>query len=88
MEYQILLSRKAEKNLYKINQPFQKRTLNLINKLKKSPYLGKALLGRLKGLCSLRIWPFRLIYEIDSKHKKITILVIAHRQKVYKMVKN
>jgi mRNA-degrading endonuclease RelE of RelBE toxin-antitoxin system len=45
---------------------------------------GKKLSGEYSELRSLRAWPYRIVYYIDSKVKKIYVVTIAHRQGVYK----
>lgn len=52
--------------------------------IEQNPQIGKKLSGEYAELRSLRAWPYRLIYYIDKKHKKIFIVTIAHRQGVYK----
>ena len=88
MEFKVLLEKKAKKDLDKINKSMQARIFIKIKKLSKYPHLGKQLLGKLKGLYSLRVWPYRVIYEIDKLNQVIIILAIGHRQKIYQELKN
>jgi mRNA interferase RelE/StbE len=46
--------------------------------------LGIPLKGNLKGLHRYRIGDYRVIYGIDQEEKKVIILKINHRKKVYK----
>lgn len=52
--------------------------------LEQSPYSGKKLMGELKGIYSLKVWPYRILYEINEVEKRIEVYKIAHRQGVYK----
>lgn len=52
--------------------------------LAENPTVGKKLTGQLWGIRSLRAWPYRIIYEINEKEKRIEVLKIAHRQGVYR----
>lgn len=65
-------------------KPHQKRVIERIEDLSKNPFLGKPLKGELKGLWSLRIGEYRVIYTIDKSNKEVRIYVIGHRKKVYK----
>lgn len=46
--------------------------------------LGLLLKGTLKGLYRYRIGDYRIIYVIDQAEKKIIILNVNHRKKIYK----
>lgn len=59
-----------------------KKIFNKIEKLSQDTTAGKQLKGGLSGLLSLRVWPYRIIYQTNNG--KITIYSIAHRQSVYK----
>jgi mRNA-degrading endonuclease RelE of RelBE toxin-antitoxin system len=52
--------------------------------LKQNAQEGKKLSGEYTELRSLRAWPYRIVYFIDNKVKKIYVVTIAHRQGVYK----
>jgi len=49
--------------------------------LRYNPYLGKSLLGILKGYYSLRVWPYRILYTI--KDRTVIVINIDHRQNIY-----
>lgn len=52
--------------------------------LEQNPQEGKKLSGKLLGIRSLKVWPYRIIYLIEKKEKKIFVVTITHRQGVYK----
>lgn len=54
-----------------------------LQKLAQNPYTGKKLKGELQGTYSLRIWPYRILYEI-TKAKDIILTDIGHRKEIYK----
>src|SRR3989344_50029 len=75
------LTKNALKDLHKI--PEQKRT-KIITSLKQvnSPITGKKLKGDLSHIYSIRIWPYRILYQI---HKDVIVIKsIKHRQGAYK----
>ena len=43
----------------------------------------KALKGEFSGYYRYRVGDYRVIYEIDDNSKLVTILLIAHRSRVY-----
>ncbi len=71
----------AIKNLAKLNRKNQKRVLKKILLLKEYPMSGKKLKGSLTGLYSFRVWPYRIIYQLNKK--EILVLTVAHRQNAY-----
>jgi len=51
--------------------------------LAKNPYLGKKLEGELRDFYSLRVWPYRIIYQIIKNELIVFVVQIKHRQGVY-----
>ena len=58
------------------------RIIKQIKKISKEPDSGKPLKNKLKNKRSLKIPPFRIIYEL--KNEKIIILCFDHRKNIYK----
>ena len=81
---QIEYSNTSRKQLKKLPKNKKIKVLIMIQKLKNNPHAGKKLKGEFKGLRSLKVWPYRIIYRYLSKDKLIYINVIQHRQRVYK----
>ncbi|HUW21213.1 MAG TPA: type II toxin-antitoxin system RelE/ParE family toxin [Candidatus Bathyarchaeia archaeon] len=79
----IILSEKAENDFAHLAKAEQRKVIKKLKILQSEPFSGKPLLGKLKGLWSLRAWPYRIIYELD-KSKKIIIYRIIHRQRACK----
>lgn len=59
---------------------------NALEELEKDPYLGKPLRDQLKGLFSLRVSHYRVVYRIKSREVLIEVLDIAERRVVYQQV--
>ena len=83
MKYQVILRKKVQKNLKRIDKRYRERILVALVELGKNPYLGKPLKGDLEGKFSLRIWPYRIIYQVYEKKLVVCIISIAHRQGAY-----
>jgi len=80
----LVYSRDSIKSLKKLPLSKQKKIAIKLFFLKNNPQAGKVLKGEFKGLSSLKVWPYRVIYEINLKQQLIIIHKIQHRQRVYK----
>lgn len=72
------------KDLKNIPAVFGKKLLRAIELLKTDPFRGKKLQGRLSGIYSLRVWPYRILYEVHRQEILVIVLHIGQRQGVYK----
>lgn len=80
----VILSKNARKQYERIPKSDQRKIRVKLELLKENPTAGKKLVGELKGVRSLRVWPYRILYEINDRAKRVEVLIIAHRQGVYK----
>lgn len=80
----VQLTRESAKQLQKITPVDQKKIYKKLESLPEDYKEGKKLKGELSGLYSMRVWPYRIVYEINSKDEAIVVHLIAHRQGVYK----
>lgn len=60
------------------------RAVRAIDGLESDPFLGKALKGKLKGLYSLRVGNYRVVYEVRSHQLLIRIIDLGYRREVYR----
>lgn len=81
--YNVVIERKAQKQLKKIPQKFQDKIIPALRYLAHDPFAGKKLHGDRKNEYALRVWPYRIIYTIDKKIVTVFVLAIGHRQGVY-----
>ena len=58
------------------------KILAKIGSLADDPAAGKPLVGPLKGIRSLRVGEYRILYEFDDK--KATVLTVNHRREAYR----
>lgn len=82
--YAISLTHTAEKQLGKLPKKAQRSIIGALDALADNPFVGKPLQGDLKGLWSMRIWPYRVIYVIEKDVLRIVVLALKHRQSAYK----
>lgn len=83
---QVVLSKKAEKQLEKLDTQIQKRIKKFVLELESlgNPRSkGKALVGNFAGFWRYRIGDYRIICEIIDKELIIYTIDIAHRSEIY-----
>ncbi len=80
----VILSKDAKKQYDRLPQTEQKKVKKKLQSLEMSPLAGKKLVGELSLYRSLRAWPYRIIYSINEKEKRVEVSDIEHRQGVYK----
>lgn len=80
----INFSKSAEKSFLKFKLSDRKKISKAIDKLEKNPLQGEKLKGEYEGLYRIQAWPYRVIYSYDAKSEVIEIIVVGHRQGVYK----
>lgn len=84
--YCIEFSKKAIKQLSKLDRIAQKFILNELEKIEQfdDPRLhGKALKGRLKTFWRYRIGRYRVITFIEDERLIITVIEVGHRKDIY-----
>jgi len=89
MMYQITITitRKVEKELERLPKHFQSQIQTAINNLKFNPMPTSS--KKLSGYTNryrLRVYKYRIIYEVDSVEKIIDITKVGHRGDVYKFM--
>ena len=82
--YKIVLKRTSGKELNNIEKKYKPRVIAALLELKNDPFLGKKLKGQLKECFSLRAWPYKIIYKVYKKDRKILIVKIGRREGIYK----
>jgi len=80
---QVVVTPKALKQYKHLSTGEQSKIRRKLLVLEQSPFEGKKLTGKLSEVRSLRAWPYRILYYIDEKLKKVFVVTIAHRQGVY-----
>ena len=81
----LILSKRAQKQFSKLQKLEQKKIAKKLLSLQANPYIGKKLSGELEGSRSLRVWPYRIIYDLNQIAESIEINEIIHRQGAYKL---
>ncbi|PIP24030.1 MAG: type II toxin-antitoxin system mRNA interferase toxin, RelE/StbE family [Candidatus Nealsonbacteria bacterium CG23_combo_of_CG06-09_8_20_14_all_38_19] len=82
-KYQVVVPESVVKSLIKIPLPWRERMAKAIDLLPENPFMGEKLWGKLQGKRKIRIYPYRIIYEVDKKKQRIIIFEAGHRQGIY-----
>lgn len=77
--YFIYISKSIRKSLLRIPSPWSERIEEAINLLRTDPFYGEKMLGKLKDKRKIRVWPYRIIYQVNKQTKTIEILETGHR---------
>ena len=80
---QVIVTPKALKQYNHLSKAEQAKVKRRLVGLEKSPFEGKKLSGEYSNLRSLKAWPYRVIYFVDEKQKKVFVVAIVHRQSAY-----
>jgi mRNA interferase RelE/StbE len=83
--YEILLERRAEKDLKKLPSVLFQRIIEKIQSLAENPKpQGSRKITGSKNDWRIRIGDYRAIYEINEREKRVKIMRIRHRREAYK----
>ncbi len=80
-KYELRTTSRFDKAFRRLNRDVQIRVGKEILALESDPLIGKTLHGELKGLRSLRIGNYRVVYEISGRN--VILHWVEHRRKVY-----
>jgi len=81
--YDVILSNTAKGQIKKLPQRYRKSAVNALEDLRENPLSGKSLARELKGRFSFQFGPYRIIYKIKKRGKKVEVLAIRHRKYAY-----
>jgi mRNA-degrading endonuclease RelE of RelBE toxin-antitoxin system len=79
----LVLARRSRSELLELNWPLIDAIQDALGLLERDPLAGHALRGRLRGLCSLRVGTFRVIYQLTEDEKTVRVVAIRHRSIAY-----
>ncbi len=82
--YTLALRQSARKELDRLDESMRRRIGLAFESLKIDPFQGKTLRGDLYGLRSIRVWPYRIVYEIRKYELIVLVVEIAHRKDAYR----
>lgn len=83
MRYKIVITKKPEKQLKKIDSRYKPKIITALVDLSKDPYIGKKLEGELRGEWSYRVGKYRILYLINNDELVVLIIKVAPRGGAY-----
>jgi mRNA interferase RelE/StbE len=81
---QVVLARRARGELLELSWPLIDAIQDPLGLLERDPSAGHALRGRLRGLRSLRVGSYRIIYLLAESEQTVRVVAIRHRSIAYR----
>jgi mRNA-degrading endonuclease RelE of RelBE toxin-antitoxin system len=79
----LVLARRARRELLELNWPLIDAIEDALGLLRK-PRTGHALRGKLRGLYSLRVGAYRILYQLTDHEQTVRVAAIRHRGVAYR----
>jgi mRNA interferase RelE/StbE len=79
----LVLARRARLDLLDLGWPLIDAIEDALGLLERDPFAGHELRGRLRGLRSLRVGAYRILYRVIDDGKTIRVAAIRHRSVSY-----
>ena len=76
------VSNEAKKFIDGLHMENKKKILKEIRKLREDSDIGKELIDNLKGLRSLRVGKYRILYRVGKK--EVEVIAVGYRRDIYK----
>lgn len=80
----VVLARAARTALLELDWPLVEAVGDALGLLEREPDSGYELRGRLKGLRSLRVGSYRIIYQLAHADQTVRVVAILHRSVAYR----
>ena len=79
----LVLARRARSDLLSLDWPLIDAVEEALALLQREPLSGYPLRGRLRGLYSLRVGSYRIIYQLADGDGTVRVAAIRHRSVAY-----
>lgn len=79
----LVLARRARAELLELDWPLIDAAEEALALLQREPDAGYPLRGRLRGLYSLRVGSYRIIYQLSSNDRTVRVATLRHRSVAY-----
>jgi mRNA interferase RelE/StbE len=79
----VVLARRVRAELLALDWPLIDAVEEALGLLARDPYAGYPLQGRLRGLLSLRVGSYRIIYQRVEGDRTVRVVAIRHRSAAY-----
>lgn len=75
----VVVARRARAELLELDWPLLDAVEDALGMLGRDPRAGHALRGRLRGLRSLRVGSYRIVYQLLDAEQTVRVAAIRHR---------
>jgi mRNA interferase RelE/StbE len=79
----VILARRARDELLALDWPLIDAVEDALGLLERDPLAGHALRGRLRGLRSLRVGAYRILYQLVDDERTVRVATVRHRSAAY-----
>lgn len=79
----LVLARRARLELLALERPLIDAVEEALNLLERDPQAGYPLRGRLRGIYSLRVGAYRILYQLTNEGRTVRVAAIRHRGTAY-----
>ena len=79
----VVLARRARRELLELDWPVIDAVEDALGLLARDPYCGHGLRGRLRGLRSLHVGTFRIVYQLTDADQTVRVAAIRYRSIAY-----
>jgi mRNA interferase RelE/StbE len=79
----LVLARRARRELLELGWPMIDVIEDALGLLEREPEAGHPLRGRLRGLYSLRVGSYRILYQLTDDGRTVRVAAIRHRGSAY-----
>jgi len=80
----VVLARRARRELLDLGWPVIDAVEEALGLLEREPHAGHALRGRLRGLRSLHVGSYRIVYQLVDGDQTVRVATIRHRSVAYR----
>jgi mRNA interferase RelE/StbE len=80
----VVIARRARRELLELDWPLIDAIEEALGVLEREPTAGHALVGRLRGVRSLRVGAYRILYQLVDGGATVRVAAIRHRSAAYR----
>ena len=80
----IVLAARARAELFDLDWPLIDAIEDVLGVLERDPHSGHELRSRLRGLRSMRIGSYRIVYQLTDSSRTVRVATIRHRSVAYR----
>jgi mRNA-degrading endonuclease RelE of RelBE toxin-antitoxin system len=79
----VVLARRVRSQILALDWPLIDAVEEVLSLLQRDPNAGYPLRGRLRGLHSLRVGSYRIIYQLTEDERTVRVAAVRHRSVAY-----